>query len=172
MSYTNESSIPPFYTSVIDGHLWAEDEDEDEDGNRYEVGALWMYLYERHDDYHITFDGDRIKCWVISFFLPAWHAKYPGTPPILVLDNCPSHIVGMISPLTMPNKTVCTDAIRDVVISIGCRKWNVVVKRDGVEYVFPLPKRGEEFERASLGLLWMSCGRRCCGCSRRTAQNV
>ena len=111
-----------------------------------------MDLYERHDDYHNAFDGDRFKRWVVSFFLPARHAKYPDTPPILVLDNnCPSHIVGMTNPLTMPNKTVCTDAIRDVAGSIGRRKWDFVVKRDGVEYVFTLPKRGDEFERAPLG---------------------
>ena len=36
-----------------------------------------MYLYERHDDYHSAFDSDRFKRWVLSFFLPAWHAKYP-----------------------------------------------------------------------------------------------
>ena len=113
--------------------------------DRYEEEALWKYLYERHDDYHNAFDGDRFIRWVLSFFLPAWHAKCPGTPPILVLDICPSHIVGM------PNKTVCTDATRAVVRSIGRRKWDVVMKRNGVEYVFPLTKRGEEFARAPVG---------------------
>ena len=60
-------------------------------------------LYKRHDDYHNAFDGARFNRWVLSFFLPAWHAKYPSTLPTLVLDNCPSHIVGMTNPLTMPN---------------------------------------------------------------------
>ena len=31
---------------------------------RREEEALWMYLYERHDDYHNAFDGDRFKPWV------------------------------------------------------------------------------------------------------------
>ena len=51
----------------------------------------------------------------------------------------------------MPNKTVCTDAIRDVVRSSGRRKYDVVVVRDGEVLVFPLPKRGEDFERAPAG---------------------
>ena len=51
----------------------------------------------------------------------------------------------MTNPLTMPNKTVCTDAIRDVVKSLGRRKHDVVVMRDGEVCVFPLPKRGENF---------------------------
>ena len=105
---------------------------------------------EKHDDYHNAFDGDRFKRWVVSF-LPVWHAMYPGIPPILVLDNCPSHIVGMTNPLTMPNKTVCTDDIRDVVRSSGRRKYDVVVVREGEVLVFPLPKRGEDFERAPAG---------------------
>ena len=37
-----------------DGHLWAEGKDED--GDRYEEEALWIYMYERHDDYHNAFD--------------------------------------------------------------------------------------------------------------------
>ena len=72
---------------------------------------------------------------------------YPGVPPILVLDNGPSHIVGM------PNKTVCTDVIRDVVRSSGRRKHDVVAVMDGEVLVFPLPKRGEDFERAPAGPL-------------------
>ena len=38
-----------------------------------------MYSYER-PNYHSAFDGDRLKRWVVSFFLPAWHAKYPVLP--------------------------------------------------------------------------------------------
>ena len=44
---------------------------------------------------------------------------YPGTPPILVSDNSPTHIIGMTNALTMPNKTV--------VMSLCCRKYDVVV---------------------------------------------
>lgn len=78
-------------------------EKEDKDGDMYEEEALQIYLYLKQDDYHNEFGGDRFKRWVLSSILPAWHAKYPG---ILVLDNGTSHIVGMINPLTMPNKTV------------------------------------------------------------------
>ena len=76
---------------------------------------------------------------------------YPGIPPILFLYIFPSHIVGITNPLTMPSKTVCTDAIRDVVRSLGRRKYDVVVVRDGEVLVFPLPKRGEDLERAPSG---------------------
>ena len=58
---------------------------EDEDGDCYVEEAIRMYEYEKHEDYQSAFDGD-------SLFLPAWHAMYPGTPLILVLDNCPSHL--------------------------------------------------------------------------------
>ena len=78
---------------------------------------------------------------------------YPGIPPILVFDNCPSHIVGMTNSLTMPNKTVCTYTARDVVGSLGQRKYDVVVVRNGEVLVFLLPKRGESFERAPAGPL-------------------
>ena len=27
-----------------------------------------MYEYEKHDNYHNAFDGDRFKRWVVSFF--------------------------------------------------------------------------------------------------------
>ena len=133
----------------MDGPLRVECEDKD--GDSYVEEAIWMYMYEKNNDYHNAFDGDRFKRWIESFYLPAWHAMYPGTPPILVLDNCPSHIVGMTNPLSMPNKTVCTDAIRDVVKSLGRRKHDVVVMRDGEVCVFPLQKRGEDFARAPAG---------------------
>ena len=63
-----------------DGQLRVECKDED--GDYYMEEAIWMYEYEKHDDYH-----NRFKRWVVSFFLPAWHAMYPGISPILVLDN-------------------------------------------------------------------------------------
>ena len=77
---------------------------------------------------------------------------YPSNSPKLVLDNCPTHIVGMTNPLTMPNKTVCVDAIREVVKSLAHSKYNVVVVRKVL--VFSLQKR-------SAGLRWMSCSRKC-----------
>ena len=45
---------------------------------------------------------------------------------------------------------MCTDAIREVIRSLR-RKYNVVVVRDGKVLVFPLPKRGEDFERVPAG---------------------
>ena len=49
---------------------------------------------------------------------------------------------------------MCTDANRDVVRSSRRRKYDMVVVRDGGEVlVFPLPKRGEDFERAPAGPL-------------------
>ena len=72
---------------VVDGHLRVEYEDKN--GDSYVEEAIWMYLYEMNDDYHNAFDGDRFKRWVESYYLPAWHAMYLGTPPILVLDNLP-----------------------------------------------------------------------------------
>ena len=74
---------------TVDGHLRVECEDKD--GHSYVEEALWMYMNEKNDDYHNAFDGDIFKRWIESFYLPAWHAMYPGTPPVLVLDNCPSH---------------------------------------------------------------------------------
>ena len=76
---------------------------------------------------------------------------YPDTLPILVLDNCPAHIVRMTNPLAMLNNTVGTDAIRDVVKSLGRRKYKVVAVRNGEVLVFRLPKRGEDIERAPAG---------------------
>ena len=55
---------------------------KDEDGDFYVEEAIWMYEYEKHDDYHNSFDGDRFKRWVVSFFLPAWYAMYTSIPPI------------------------------------------------------------------------------------------
>ena len=40
-------------------------------GLLYVEEAVWMYEYEKHDDYHNAFDGDRSKLWAVSFFLPA-----------------------------------------------------------------------------------------------------
>ena len=49
-----------------DGHLRVECKDED--GDYYVEEAICMYEYEKHDDYHNAFDGDRFKRWAVSFF--------------------------------------------------------------------------------------------------------
>ena len=43
-------------------------------------------MYQDH--YHNAFEGDRFKRWVEFFYLHSY-------PPILVLDNCPSHIISL-----------------------------------------------------------------------------
>ena len=42
-----------------DGQLRVECKDED--GDYYVEKAIRMYEYEKHDDYHKAFDGDRFK---------------------------------------------------------------------------------------------------------------
>lgn len=65
--------------------------------------------------------------YYLSFYLAiALHATCPGTPPIVVFANCPSHFVDMKNLLTTRHKTVCMDAIRDLVRSIGRKRWDVV----------------------------------------------
>ena len=44
---------------TVDGPLRVECEDKD--GDSYVEEAIWIYLYEKNDDYHYAFDGDRFK---------------------------------------------------------------------------------------------------------------
>ena len=42
-----------------------------------------MYEYEKHDDYHNAFDGDKFKRWVVSFFFTCMECYVPWYPPYI-----------------------------------------------------------------------------------------
>ena len=42
---------------------------KDEDGDSYMEKAIWMYEYEKHDDYHNSFDWDRFNVGWRLFYL-------------------------------------------------------------------------------------------------------
>ena len=99
--------------------------------------TLWSFLYTKSGDYHTAMNFESFQKWINCCFVPTWKRKYPRTPCILVLDNAPYHMGGMINPHRL-SKSECTLHLRKC-LPRGSR---ITVNRNGTLLQFEVPRHG------------------------------
>ena len=136
---------------IIVHALDSEGEMRTDDSNAPSSLLTWVYTKDKGSgDYHDAMNGERFKAWVNDYFIPSYqylHGDWEtGDPCVLVLDNAPYHVFGMVSPYTN-NKQENLEIMRNLKL----KQFTVYRDaRDGGEMTFKVPLQGE-FERAPKG---------------------